>query len=219
MYRNYKIRNDGELKYSDISYTVAPERRFNKTTDEWQKRLDGKGPKLYKRRVQKKEKGFRLRVIDTVYIIAFFAIIAIVNKSNIMFSLNNNTVNNNAFISGQNTNIDFNFNGATSDFGNEYIKSTAGNYFLHINMDISNGTNNDVAINGDDFKLVDENGTIYQARYIDNQSMSMAKSIVSNHTVGGVFTFQLPTSYKGQFRLYFDNDVIGRKDIISLNMN
>ena len=47
--------------------------------DEWQKRLDGHSPKPFKRRVQTKEKGFKFRVIDIVYIIAFFIIIGIFN--------------------------------------------------------------------------------------------------------------------------------------------
>ena len=79
MYKNYRIGNDGELKYDAPSYIVVPKRISNKITDEWQKRLDGHSPKPFKRRVQTKEKGFKFRVIDIVYIIAFFIIIGIFN--------------------------------------------------------------------------------------------------------------------------------------------
>ena len=218
MYKNYKMGNDGKLKYTGSSYKVAPERRFNKTTDEWQKRLDGNGPKPFRRRTQKKANRFEIKVIDIVYIIAFFAIIGIINKSNPMLSSNTNTVSNNSVILSQNPNLEFNFNNATSDFGNEYIRSTTGNYFLHVDISISNISNNDMIINVKDFKFVDENGTIYQSMYLNNQSTTMSKSVSGNNSISEKFTFQVPVSYKGQYKLYFDNDIIGKKDIISLNM-
>ena len=75
-----------------------------------------------------------------------------------------------------------------------------------------------MTINAKDFKLVDENGTIYQSMYLNNQSTTMSKSVSGNNSISEKFTFQVPVSYKGQYKLYFDNDIIGEKDIISLNM-
>lgn len=73
------MANDRKSKYRGSYYKVAPERRFSKTTDEWQKRLDGKGPKPFKRRIQKKSNRFEIKVIDIVYIIVFLVIIFIIN--------------------------------------------------------------------------------------------------------------------------------------------
>ena len=58
MYKNYRIGNDGELKYDAPSYRVVPKRRSNKITDEWQKRLDGYSPRTHSKeeyRLKKKD--------------------------------------------------------------------------------------------------------------------------------------------------------------------
>ena len=77
MYKNYKIGEDGMIKYDKTSYKVAPERRFAEHTDEWKRRLDGKNPRL---RRKQQEEQFSFKVIHLLYIVAFFVFMIIIGK-------------------------------------------------------------------------------------------------------------------------------------------
>ena len=78
MYKNYKIGEDGMIKYDKTSYKVAPERRFAEHTDEWKRRLDGKNPRLRRRKQQ--EEQFSFKVIHLLYIIVFFVFMIVIGK-------------------------------------------------------------------------------------------------------------------------------------------
>ncbi|EPZ58820.1 hypothetical protein H477_1573 [[Clostridium] sordellii ATCC 9714] len=53
MYEKYRINGDGTPKYDNGEYHIVPERRLEDSTDEWNRRLDGKTGRLPRRKSKK----------------------------------------------------------------------------------------------------------------------------------------------------------------------
>ena len=191
MYRNYKIDSDGTPKYDGTGYHIAPERRSTDSTDEWKKRLKGNTPKAHRRRVSKQNNTSTLKVKHIVYAIALFVFIVILGKAS-PYRISNARLD---------PSINIILSNAITDLGNQFIKPSTGNMFLHVDLSLENLSNNIENINMYDFTLVDENGKSFKASYYDYQSQAITKDLTPDSKSIEKLTFEVPINYKGELEL------------------
>lgn len=208
MYRNYKIGPDGTPKYNGNSYRIAPERRLTKNTEEWERRLNSDPRKLRRRKKYKQETKFTLKVKHMVYAIILLIFIGVIGKVD----------TNNIQTAKSNQSINITLNSAVRDFGNEFIKPSNGNLFLHVNLNLENILNEANNINISEIVLLDKDNNKFSVSYVDNtrENMTLDLSPVSNTSKN--FTFEIPTNYKGEMDLIFDNDNIYNQNVARFNI-
>ena len=207
MYKNYKIGPDGAPKYDRDSYRVAPERRFTKHTEEWEKRLNSDQRKLRRRKRKQQEAKFTLKVKHVVYLVALLVIVGVVGKSNTA-----------TIQISKSKQINITLNNAVRDFGNEFIKPSNGNLFLHASLNFENTLNEINNINISKLFLMDQHNNKFNASYIDNKSEDMILDLLENSNTAKNITFEIPTSYKGEIDLVFENDDSYNQNVARLNI-
>ncbi|MGL4912634.1 MAG: DUF4352 domain-containing protein [Romboutsia sp.] len=212
MYRNYKITGDGTPKY-DGSYKVAPKRRFERNTEEWDKRLSGaKQPYLRRRRInQQNNEKFTLKVYHIIYLLIFLGVVGIVQSYN---KTDFEKVPNNTNIVGKAIGVqDFNItlNNAIIEPGNT---SSQGSNFLYVDLSIENISRDVRYVSMYDIILIDKDGKNLELSYSDFENENSAKEITGRSEVQCKTGFKVPIGYIGELELLFNN-----KHVINLNIN
>lgn len=208
MYKNYKIGKDGLPKYDNEMYRVAPERRFYEPTEEWKRRLERDGTKKPRRRHQNINNKFTFKVIHLLYLVGFFMLIGMLGQK----STNVNS------ISINHVPVEITLNNAIKDFGNESIKPSTGNLFLHVNLNLINESSDNEEININEFSLVDDSQRIYKASYLEGQNNNMIKILSPNSTSIVKVTFDIPISYKNNMNLVYEGNKSNNRNIVQFNM-
>ncbi|MBO3445270.1 DUF4352 domain-containing protein [Clostridium sp. CCUG 7971] len=207
MYKNYKIGPDGAPKYDRDSYRVAPERRFTKHTEEWEKRLNSDPRKFRRRKRKQQEAKFTLKVKHVVYLVALLVIVGVVGNSNT-----------GTMPISKSKRINITLNNAVRDFGNEFIKPSNGKLFLHVKLNLENKLNNNNNINISEFILEDENKKVYNVSYLNNKTEIMNLDLGPSINITPNITFEIPIDYKGELDLVFENDNFYNKNIAKFNL-
>lgn len=208
MYKNYKIGPDGTPKYNGTIYRIAPERRSSKNTEEWERRLNTDPRKLRRRKKQQQEIKFTLKVKHVVYAIILIIFIGILN----MFETSNVSTSNN------NQSVNITLDNVVRDFGNEFIKPSNGNLFLHVSLNFENTLNETNYIDISKLFLIDQYNNKINISSIDNNTGDMTLDLYKNSNIIKNITFEIPKSYKGQMDLIFENGNSYNNNIAKFNI-
>ena len=104
-------------------------------------------------------------------------------------------------------------NNASRDFGNEFNKPNEGNQFLHVSLKFENTSYDVMQINTNEFTLLDDNYQKINVLYSDYQYGTIIKELIPNSNTIGNITFEFPTTYNGELKLLFKNEIITRFNI------
>ncbi|CEK35170.1 Telomeric repeat-binding factor 2 [[Clostridium] sordellii] len=196
MYEKYRINGDGTPKYDNGEYHIVPERRLEDSTDEWNRRLDGKTGRLPRRK--SKKNSSKTAFAPLLCLIGCMTLIIIVNQENISKL---NFFNKNLQSSVNTCNLKINT--VTSDFGNEFVHPSEGTKFLYVNTTLENLSDNPRHITQNDFTLICDDGQ--KVKPVNLYSDSNEANLNPHKKLSQNLTFQVPKNYSGDIKIELIN--------------
>lgn len=196
MYKNYKIGKDGMPKYNG-SYRVAPERRFEGSSEEWKKRLNG-DTRLRRRKPVKKQ--YSVKVIHVLCVFAVFFVIWFIDFTS-------NPDNNSLALINSNSNLQtfkLVINNTRDDLGNDKLKPKDGNKFFYVYTTLENLSNINQHVDCKYFTLKCDDGSTFKPINLESQ-LGTSSDLSPHSSFSQELIFEVPANYYGDIRLEFNN--------------